>query len=323
MKKSLPVILLIVTLLTIDVTAQTATEDYRDHYTTKVIGQFIAFDANMGAQNTCAGYGFQLDGFIGKRFSAALVYSTNGWWDYNADHANDPDPSITDPYQGIDVDQGGYLQINARFHLSDKMGMGKIKWERMGNHTNKVSDPTKTYSTVYTSKGMVRKIKAVRGGLYNWKSAVKPESGDEWYVVPSGSTTQVLATEYSYTTLRSQNLYAGLTTGKLVDADRMGRHISYLRWWFADVLINSSMSMDDIKYKNGSTAVFQIGEGTLNKETIGWRVGFEWIALARKYIIMGVRMEGGKRPAVTDREPYFQVTLGLGSKYATKPTEQK
>ncbi|MBK7649631.1 MAG: hypothetical protein IPJ20_01270 [Flammeovirgaceae bacterium] len=48
-------------------------------------------------------------------------------------------------------------------------------------------------------------------------------------------------------------------------------------------------------------------------------MGFEYIALARKYITMGVRMEGGKRPAVTGREPYFQVTLGLGSKYATKP----
>lgn len=299
------------------------TEEVRDHYTTKIIGQFIAFDANLGAQNNGAGYGFQLDGFLGKKLSAAVVYSTNGWWDSNGDHANDPDPFITDPYQGVDVDRGGYLQANFRFHLIDKMGMGKIKWERMGNHTGKMtSNPSATYSTVYTSKGMVRKILAVRGGLYNWKSAVKPESGEEWYVVSQGSSTPVLATENSYTTLRSENFYAGLTTGKLADVDRLGRHISYLRWWFFDVLINSSMSMDDIKYKNGSTAVYQIGQGTLNKESIGWRVGFEWIALARKYITMGVRMEGGKRPAITDREPYFQVTLGLGSKYTTKPKEQ-
>ncbi len=298
------------------------TEEVRDHYTTKAVAQFIAFDANMGAMNNGAGYGFQLDGFFGKKLSASVVYSTNGWWDYNGDHANDADAFITDPYQGVDVDRGGYLQANVRFHLIDKMGMGKIKWERMGNHTGRTTtNPNATYSTVYTSKGMVRKILAVRGGLYNWKSAVKPESGEEWYVVPQGSSVPVLATENSYTTLRSQNFYAGLTTGKLADVDRMGRHISYLRWWFVDVLVNGTMSMDDIKYKNGSTAVYQIGKGTLNKESIGWRVGFEWIALARKYITMGVRLEGGKRPAITDREPYFQVTLGLGTKYATKPKQ--
>ena len=299
--------------------AQAQTEEVRDHYTTKVVGQFIAFDAAMGALNTGFGYGFQLDGFVGNKLSAAVVYSTNGWWDINEDKGNDP--ASSDAYQG--VDPAGYFQANVRFHVIDKMGMGKIKWERMGNHTGKMTtNPNATYSTVYTSKGMVRKILAVRGGLYNWKSTVTPESEEEWYVLPTGSTTPILATDKYYTMLRSQNFYAGLTTGKLADVDRLGRHISYLRWWFADVLINSSMSMDDIKYKDGSTAAFQMDKGTLNKESIGWRVGFEWIALARKYITMGVRMEGGKRPAITDREPYFQVTFGLGSKYATKPKEK-
>lgn len=315
----LPIAILVGIATEIYAQSKSATEEYRDHYTTKIVGQFIAFDAAMGALNTGFGYGFQLDGFVGNKLSAAVVYSTNGWMDITEGEANDP--SRSDAYQG--VDPAGYFQANVRFHLIDKMGMGKIKWERMGNHTGKMTtNPNATYSTVYTSKGMVRKILAVRGGLYNWKSPVKPESEEVWYVVPGGSTTPVLATEKYYTTLRSQNFFAGLTTGKLADVDRLGRHISYLRWWFVDVLVNSSMSMDDIKYKNGSTAVFQIGQGTLNKESIGWRVGFEWIALARKYITMGVRMEGGKRPAITDREPYFQVTLGLGSKYATKPKEQ-
>jgi hypothetical protein len=302
-----------------EIYSQSATEEYRDHYTTKIVGQFIAFDAAMGALNNGFGYGFQVDGFIGNKLSAAVVYSTNGWWDINEGEGNDPTRS--NAYQG--VDPAGYFQANVRFHLIDKMGMGKIKWERMGNHTGKMTtNPNATYSTVYTSKGMVRKILAVRGGLYNWKSTVTPESEEEWYVVPAGSTTPVLATDKYYTTLRSQNFFAGLTTGKLADVDRLGRHVSYLRWWFVDVLFNSSMSMDDIKYANGTTAAFQIGQGDLQKESFGWRVGFEWIALARKYITMGVRLEGGKRPAVTDREPYFQVTLGLGSKYATKPKEK-
>lgn len=285
----------------------------RDHYATKVIAQFIAADVNMGALNTGIGYGFQVDGFVGKRLSAAVVYSKNGWSDISSGNANDPDAS--DAYQG--VDPASYLQANIRFHLIDKMGEGKMKWERMGNQTNKYSDPNKTYTTVYSSRGTLRKILALRGGLYNWKSPVNPESGDEWYVTPAGSTTPVLATEKAFTTLTSQNLFVGLTTGKLVDTDRSGRHISYLRWWFADVLFNSSMTMDDIKYKNGTTASFVFDKGNLEKQTIGWRVGFEWIALARKYITMGVRMEGGKRPAITDREPYFQVTFGLGTKYAT------
>jgi hypothetical protein len=302
-----------------EIYSQSATEEYRDHYTTKIVGQFIAFDAAMGALNNGFGYGFQVDGFIGNKLSAAVVYSTNGWWDINEGEGNDPTRS--NAYQG--VDPAGYFQANVRFHLIDKMGMGKIKWERMGNHTGKMTtNPNATYSTVYTSKGMVRKILAVRGGLYNWKSTVTPESEEEWYVVPAGSTTPVLATDKYYTTLRSQNFFAGLTTGKLADVDRLGRHVSYLRWWFVDVLFNSSMSMDDIKYANGTTAAFQIGQGDLQKESFGWRVGFEWIALARKYITMGVRLEGGKRPAVTDREPYFQVTLGLGSKYAAKPKEK-
>lgn len=291
------------------------TEDVRDHYTTKLVGQFIAFDASLGALNTGFGYGFQLDGFVGNKLSAAVVYSKNGWTDINEGNGNNPETSLA--FQG--VDPAGYFQANVRFHLIDKMGMGKIKWERMGNHTGKMTTiPSGTVSTVYTSKGMVRKILAVRGGLYNWKSPVTPESDETWNVLPAGTSTPTIATDKYFTTLRSQNFSAGLTTGKLADVDRLGRHVSYLRWWFADVLINSSLSMDDIKYANGSTAVFQIGQADLQKQSIGWRVGFEWIALARKYITMGVRMEGGKRPAVTNREPYFQVVFGLGTKYATK-----
>ncbi len=316
MKKNFLTLVILVGVIATEIQAQTANEESRDHYATKLIGQFIAFDANLGALNTGFGYGFQVDGFVGKRLSAAVVYSTSGWSDTNEGHANNPETS--DAYQG--VDPAGYFQANVRFHLMDKMAMGKIKWERMGNHTGQMStNPSATSSTVYTSKGMVRKILAIRGGIYNWKSPVTPESEEEWYVLPAGSSTPVLATDKYFTTLRSQNFSAGLTTGKLVDADRLDRHISYLRWWFADVLVNSSLSMDDIKYANGSTAVFQIGQGDLQKESIGWRVGFEYIALARKYITMGVRMEGGKRPAVTGREPYFQVVLGLGTKYATKP----
>jgi len=256
---------------------------------------------------------------VGQRLSATVGFSKNGYTDTNEKAGNDPVQS--DAYQG--VDPAGYFQANVHFHLIDKIAKGKVKMERYGNHTNKVSKPGQTYTTVYTGKDMVRKIVAVRGGIYNWKSGVKPETGDEWYVVPVGSTapggtTPVPTTEKSFTTLRSQNFSAGLTYGKLVDSDMMGRHVSYLRNWYVDVLFNSAMSMDDIKYKNGTTAAYQIGKGDLNKETIGWRIGWEYIALARKYIIMSYKVEGGKRPGITDRTPYFQVTIGLGTKYATK-----
>lgn len=291
-------------------------EEFLDHYTNKVLAQFIAFDAGLGALNNGFGYGFQLDGFVGKRLSATVGYSTNGYTDSNQKAGNDPERS--EAYQGIDA--AGYFQANVHFHLIDKMGMGKIKMERMGNHTGKTTTtPGATYSTIYTSKGMVRKIVAVRGGIYNWKSGVKPESEEVWNVVPAGSSSVVAATEKSYTTLRSQNFSLGLSYGKLVNADRFGRHVSYLRNWYFDLLFNSAMSMDDIKYKTGTTAAFQFGQGNLNKETFGWRVGWEYIALARKWIIMSYKIEGGKRPGITDRTPYFQVTIGLGTKYATKP----
>jgi len=198
--------------------AQNQTEEIRDHYTNKVLAQFIAFDAGLGALNNGFGYGFQLDGFVGKRLSATVGYSTNGYTDSNQSSGNDPETS--DAYQGIDA--AGYFQANVHFHLIDKMGTGKIKMERWGNHTNKMSQPGKSYTTVYTSKGAVRKIVAVRGGIYNWKSGVNPGSEDVWYVIPAGSTTPVAATEKSYTTFSSQNLSLGLSFGKLVDADRLG-----------------------------------------------------------------------------------------------------
>jgi hypothetical protein len=298
--------------------AQSQDEQVRDHYTNKVLGQFIAFDAGLGALNYGFGYGFQLDGFVGKRFSGTVGFSRNGYTDGNASDGNSNETS--EASQGIDP--AGYFQANFHFHLIDKMGKGKIKWERMGNHTGRVpSDPNATYTTIYTSKGMVRKILAVRGGIYNWKSGVKPEAEDEWFLLPAGSSTPVQATEKSFTTLSSKNVTAGLSYGKLVDADRFGRHVSYLRTWYADVFVNTSVSMDDITSSTGATAVYQIGKGNLNKETIGWRVGWEYIALARKYIIMSYKIEGGKRPGVTDRSPYFQVTIGLGTKYATKGNE--
>lgn len=288
-----------------------AQDDDEKFYRTKVLVQVVPWFADMSPNNFAMGYGGEVYGFITKRISASarLIKAS-----YSDDGQNGDDPLASDSYQGIASFQN--TQLSVHFNLLDRVRDGKIQWEKVGLFRSTSGRLYQT-SEIHNSRGPVRKTLALRGGLYNWRSSFRPDTGDQWYLKPAGAGSEVLATEKNYTTLRSNNLTAGLMIGKLVDGEgAQGRHVGYIRNLFIDAMLNTSITLDDLKSKTGVMSSYDIGKGTLSKQSIGWRMGWEYYATASKFISGGFRIEGGSRPGINGRSAYFQATFSLGFKYA-------
>ena len=318
--KNSPIILISFLLLSVISFGQKLTdEEVKElepgHYNTKLILRGVpAYGEMSSASSLGYGYGINLDGFILKRFSYSIGFSSS----YSDEaYKNGNDPVWSDAYQGIN--KAGTFGANFNFHLLDKIGIGKIRVEKYKGVTSTGSGGMAHMYDVYKKKGPLRKIIAVRGGIYNWKSGVNPSDLDDvWYLNPLPSGSQEQATDRYYTNTRSSNFSLGLSSGKIVSGSSMGAAgvISYFRNFYADLLINLNTEMDNFRSSSGSESMFLIGQGTLTEKPIGWRAGWSWMGLGKKYWVGGYYFEGGVRPGIEGKGAYMQMGFILGTKYA-------
>jgi hypothetical protein len=288
------------------------------HYQTKAILTAIPGYLEMGGGNLNYGYGLNLDGFVGKYASFTAGMTTAGYGD--SKYTNGNDPFMSDSYQGMK--RSGSTYANFNLHILDKIGMGRIRVEKFRGQTISGNEQT-TYYDVYKKRGPVRKIIALRGGFYSWNTTITPETSDKWLMVKTGTTTQLPVTDRMFTNLKTSDLSFGISFGKFVERTNMGGGgvISYFRNFYVDVLVNSSVSMDNYVDKLKATYVPQIGQGTLTKSSMGWRAGWKMIGLGRKYWVGGYYFEFGQRPGLQDRSAYLQMGLILGTKYPFIPMQ--
>lgn len=301
--------------------AQQITDEDREklkpyHYQTKAVLTAIPGYLEMGGNNLSYGYGLNLDGFVGKVASFTAGMTTAGYGD--SKYTNGNDSFMSDSYQGMK--RSGSTYANFNFHILDRIGMGRIRVDKFKDQ--RISGNTMTtYYDVFKRRGPVRKIIALRGGIYSWNTTVVPETSDKWLMVKTGTTTQLPVTDRMYTNLKTNDISLGVSFGKFVERTDMGGGgvVSYYRNFYVDVLINSSVSMDNYVDKLKATYVPQIGQGTLTKSSMGWRVGWKWMGLGRKYWVGGYYLEFGQRPGLQDRSGYLQMGLILGTKYPFIP----
>ncbi len=294
------------------------------HYQTKLLLNLVPVYVGMGGFNFTSGYGVNADGFVGKYATISAGFTSGGYLDNNADRGNDTEVGgASDSYQGIKTYSESFANVS--FHVMDKIGIGKIKAEKYKGTTTTSSGTAQLYD-VYKKKGPVRKIIAVRGGVYMYRNGVVPETGDQWMMLQSGTTAPlVAATDRTFTTLSSTNFSVGLGSEKFVANSNVGGEIgvvSYFRNFYADLLINSSTTMDNHVDKTGNSYAYQFDQGTLSKSTMGWRVGWKLVGTGRKYWTAGWLIEGGVRPGIEGRGAYFQLGVLFGTKYPFKPMKE-
>lgn len=308
--------------------AQQITDEDREklnpyHYQTKVMLSAIPGYIEMGGFNFTYGYGLNADAFIGKYLSFNAGMTTAGYGDHQQSKGKDPFQS--DSYQSMKLTSTSQFAVN--LHFFDKITMGRIRKDKLkGWSTSNNMDGGQTttyYYDVFKKRGPVRRIMALRAGLYNWNTVVAPESNEKWFMNKTGTTTPVAVTDRMYTNLNTSDISVGLAFGKFVANSDLARGgvVSYFRNLYVDVLLNTSVSLDNNKDKTGASYVYQWGNGDLTKASMGWKVGWKWMGLGRKYWTGGYYMEFGSRPGLGARGPFLQIGLLLGTKYPFKPMQ--
>jgi len=323
MKKSLLIPFLLFSHLAV---AQTITDEDREklnpyHYQTKVILTAIPAYIEMGGFNLTYGYGLNADAFIGKYLSLNAAMTSAGFGDRM--QAKGKDSFQSDSYQSMKLTSTSQFAVN--LHFFDKVTMGRIRKDKYkGSTTTSNMDGGSTtthYYDVFKKRGPVRRIMALRAGLYNWNTVVAPETSEKWFMAKTGTNTPVAVTDRMYTNLNTSDISVGLAFGKFVANSDLagGGVVSYFRNLYLDVLLNTSVSLDNNKDKTGSSYVYQWGSGDLTKASMGWKLGWKWMGLGKKYWTGGYYIECGSRPGLGARGPFLQMGLLLGTKYPFKP----
>jgi hypothetical protein len=286
------------------------------HYQTKLMLTAIPGYIEMGGFNLTYGYGLNADAFIGKFLSFNAAMTSAGYGDNM--QSKGKDPLYSDSYQSMK--RSSTSQFAVSLHFFDKITMGRIRRDKYKGMT--ISGNTNTYYyDVYKKRGPVRRIMAVRAGIYNWNTVVSPESSEKWFMTKVGTSTPVAVTDRHFTNLNTSDISLGLSFGKFVANSDLagGGVVSYFRNLYIDALLNTSVSLDNGKDKTGATYVYQWGTGDLTKASLGWKVGWKWMGLGKKYWTGGYYLEFGSRPGLGSRGPFLQMGLLLGTKYPFKP----